>query len=138
VAFLQGRSQGPFLVMRSQYTETHGSGIQPAPYGWVFAYAADGSEAPGWPVRLPGVVEYYGSAQEFVTEGTSAPVAVDLTGTGQGPDSVAVAAVLSPPMLLDGLGQVISTYQAGSADPPISFTTSAAFGKVGGVLSLSA
>ncbi len=40
-------------------------------------------------------------------------------------------------MLLDGLGQVVSTYQAAGADPPISFTTSGAFGKVGGLLSLA-
>jgi len=73
VAFLQGRAAGPFLVMRSQYTETHGSGLQPNPFGLVFAYGADGSPATGWPDRIPGVVEYYGSAQEFVTEGTSAP-----------------------------------------------------------------
>ena len=137
IAYLQGRARGPFVVVRPQYTETQGEGLQPAPYGFVFAYDANGQLAPGWPVRMPGVVEYYGSAQEFITEGNANPVAADLSGTGAGADSVAVGPVLSPPYLISGSGQIIGTYQAGDeeGDTPVAFTTSGAFGKVGGVFS---
>jgi len=135
VAFLEGRDQPPDLVMRPQYTETVGGGLQPNPFGFVFAYHADGSRIQGWPVKMPGTLEYYGSAQEFITEGNAAPAAADVTGTGLGPDDIAVGPVFSPPYLIDGSGHIVSTYQAGGSDPPIAFTTSGAFGKVGGVMS---
>jgi hypothetical protein len=144
VAFLEGRSKPPDLVIRPQYTETQGSGIQPAPFGFVFAYHHDGKPVSGWPAKMPGTVEYYGSAQEFVTEGDAAPVAADVTGTGAGPDEVAVGPVLTPPYLISPTGQIIGSYGAaaswppsGSQDVPVSFTTSGAFGKIGGVLGLS-
>ena len=144
VAFLEGRSNPPDLVIRPQYTETQGQGIQPAPSGFVFAYHHDGTPVTGWPVKMPGTVEYYGSAQEFVTEGDTAPVAADPTGTGLGPDDVAVGPVFSPPYLISPTGQIIGTYGAAASwpptdpqDVPVSFTTSGAFGKLGGVMGLS-
>jgi hypothetical protein len=144
VAFLEGRSQPPDLVVRPQYTETQGPGLQPAPFGFVFAYHANGTPVSGWPVKMPGTVEDYGSAQEFVTEGDTAPVAADPTGTGAGPDDVAVGPVFSPPYLISPTGQIIGTYGAaaswppsGTVDVPVSFTSSGAFGKVGGVMGLS-
>jgi len=40
-------------------------------------------------------------------------------------------------MLLSPTGQMITTYRGENDDPPISFTTSGAFGKVDGALSLA-
>ena len=124
--------------------ETQGGGLQPGAVGFVYAYDATGAAVPGWPVKMPGTVEYYGSAQEFITEGDSSAAPADLSGTGAGPDSVALGPVLSPPYLIDGTGQIVSKYGAAASWPPMSaqdvpvaFTTSGAFGKVGGVLSFA-
>jgi hypothetical protein len=151
VAYLDGPGKPPSLVVRSQYTDTGGEGIQFAGYGYVFAYRADGSLRSGWPARLPSVLEYYGSAQEFITEGSSSAVAADVTGTGV--DRVAVSTVFSVPLLLDGDGRVVGAYGIPVSDVPrltdpsfllellgrpqdlpLAFTTSGAFGKVGGSL----
>ena len=114
----------PDLVMRPQYTEIQGQpGIQPAPFAFAFAYHHDGKPVSGWPVKMPGVVEDYGSAQEFVTEGDTAPVAADVTGTGAGPDEVAVGPVFSPPYLISPTGQIIGTYGAAASWPPIRHST---------------
>lgn len=142
IAYLHGRLQPPDVVERVQYSEITGAGLTPAPYGYVTAYDANGNLVPGWPVKMPGTVEYYGSAQEFVTEGNAAPAAADVSGSGVGPDSIAVGPVLSPPYLIDGTGQIVSTYGAAASwpptsqqDVPVAFTTSGAFGKVTNVLS---
>jgi len=119
IAFLEGRDRPPDVVVRSQYTETTGPGFQQAPFAFAFAYRADGSALAGWPVKVPGSFEDYGSAQEFITEGASAPVAADPTGTGQGPDDVVIGPVFSSPYLYDGAGQIVGSYQAPDApDPP--------------------
>jgi hypothetical protein len=141
IAYLQGQQMGPDIVVRPQYTETQGEGIQPAGSGYLFAYAHGNLLPGGWPARLPGVIEYFGSAQEFITEGTSSPVAADPTGTGAGPDLVAVAAAFSPPVLVNGSGTITTTYQGAGGgqnqDAPISFTTSGAFGKLGGAMTFA-
>jgi hypothetical protein len=137
IAYLEGKSSAPDLVVRPQYTETKGAGVQELPYAFVFAYHANGTPISGWPVKLPGTIEYYGSAQEFVTEGTSTPVAADPTGTGLASDDVAVAPIFSPPYLLNGEGHILSTYGPTGKGAPTTFTTSASFGKVGEVMSLS-
>jgi hypothetical protein len=155
VAYLFGRSQGPDIVIRSQQTWVRGgSGVQEGAVGFAFAYNAHGQLLPNWPVALPGAAEYYGSAQEFITEGTSSPVSADPTGTGAGPDIVAVGPVLSPPEVVDGAGQVIGVYGAAGhhgmafggtgpaphdnnppyVDTTVAFATSGSFGKVDGVL----
>lgn len=143
---------GPDIVIRPQYTYTTGSGITPAPFSFVYAYRADGTTVPGWPVKLPGVIEYYGSAQEFITEGVASASAADVTGLGVGPDEVAVAPVFTPPYLISGLGTIIGTYGSVAArarilralragapraavDVGIDFTTSGSFGKVQGLMS---
>jgi hypothetical protein len=140
VAYLEGRDKPPDLVIRSQYTETLGSGLKPFPHSFVFAYHSDGTGVAGWPARLLGLAEFYNSAQEFVTEGDSAPVAADVGETGS--DSVAVAPMFTPPYLLSGTGQVQSVFTSikwppSSLDIPISFTSSAAFGRLGSRLELS-
>jgi hypothetical protein len=151
VAHLDGPGRPPSLVVRSQYTDTKGEGQQFAGFGYVFAYGADGSLRAGWPARLPSVLEYYGSAQEFITEGSSSAVAADVTGNGF--DRVAVSTVFSVPLLLDGDGRVVGAYGIALADVPrlsdpafllellgrpqdlpLAFTTSGAFGRVGGSL----
>ena len=151
VAYLDGPDQPPSLVLRSQFSETRGPGLQFVGFGHVFAYGPDGTLRPGWPARVPTVIVFYGSAQEFITEGSSSAVAADVTGTGA--DLVAVSPVFSVPLLLDGAGQVVGAYGIPNADIPrlsdpaylgglifsgtdlpIAFTTSGSFGRVGGTL----
>ncbi len=142
----------PDLVVRSQETEITGGGIEPLPKGYVFAFTAAGAQVPGWPVTQQGLVEYYGSAQEFITEGTDVPVAADVHGTGR--DEVAVGPIWTPSSLIDGNGTVEGAYgdlfTAGyslltvqnnpslALDPatlppetPIPFTSSGSFGRLG-------
>jgi hypothetical protein len=109
VAWLDGPGK-PDLVVRSQLSEIDVSSnleIQPLPFGFVFAYGPDGRLLPGWPVKLPGLAEFYGSAMEFLTEGSDAPIAADLDGSGR--DEVVVNALWSPPIVLDASGRVIGT-----------------------------
>jgi hypothetical protein len=151
VAHLDGPSRPPSLVVRSQLTETKGDGIQFGAYGYVFAYGADGRPRPGWPAKLPSLLEYYGSAQEFITEGSSSAVAADVDGDGT--DEVAVSTVFSVPLLLNASGTVTGAYGIPVADVPrltdpgylgellsrptdlpLAFTTSGSFGRIGGAL----
>ena len=160
VAYLDGPGKPPTLVERSQYTYTKGAGLQFGATGFVYAYGTNGKPRAGWPAEVPAVAEYYSSAQEFITEGTSSVVAADVTGTGLGPDEVAVSTPLSPPLLLDGAGQIVGAYggpapgagmltypgaptslveESHLPDVPISFaTTGGAFGKLGGTLHFGA
>ena len=147
IAFLQSQSSPPDIVLRPQYSETEtqtGGGLAPVGAGYVFAYGADGSVLSGFPVRMPSPVEYYGSAQEFITEGNAAPAVADVTGSGSGPDMIAVGPVLSPPYLINGAGQIQSNYgptpsfpPGPGQDVPVAFTTSGAFGMVNGVLTFA-
>jgi hypothetical protein len=121
----------------------------------VFAFDHTGKLLAGFPDNLQGVVEYYGSAQEFLTEGSSVPSAADVEGDGR--DEVAVGPVFSPTYLVQGDGSAAPVYgpapanafaqlQSGSLNPlgvaggnlptdtPISFTTSGTFGRVGSTL----
>ncbi|MHB1720403.1 MAG: hypothetical protein ACYCV1_09790 [Acidimicrobiales bacterium] len=151
VAYLSGPGR-PALVIRSQMTEILGPGSQPLPKGFVFAFRANGTSVSGWPVELQGLLEFYGSAQEFITEGSDAPVAADVNGTGR--DEVAVQPVWTPAYLLKGNGSVAGSYGdfLGAADSlltidhdpklayapdslprgyPIPFTSSGSFGIMG-------
>jgi hypothetical protein len=146
VAYLEGRSSSPDLVVRPQYTEILGPGeeFQIAPFAFAFAYHGDGTLMRGWPVKLLGTIEYYNSAQEFLTEGSSDPVAADPSGTGSGADDVAVAPAFTPPYLMDGEGHVVGSYLA-VAKPPLTafdevltpFATTGAFGRVGETMSFA-
>ncbi len=103
----------PDLVIRSQYTEIGSSvgGLQVLPYFFVFAYTAAGKLVKGWPVRMQGTIEDYGSAQEFLTEGTDSPSAADVLGAaGDNLDQVAVGGVWSPDSLLSASGRVLGSY----------------------------
>jgi hypothetical protein len=151
VADLDG-DRKPELVLRSQYTDIPMGGITPGGVAHLHAYHADGKPVAGFPVEMKGLVEYYGSAQEFITEGTHAPSAADVDGDGD--DEVAASPIFTPPSLIDGDGSTVATYgSAGNAasaflavqgnpagviggdlpnDEPVTFTTSGAFGKLGG------
>ena len=98
----------PTLVVRSQYTEITDQALQPFPYSFVFAYSAAGKLVHGWPARLQGTIEDYGSAQEFITEGTSAPSAAAVSGHGV--DDVAAGPIWSPESLLSPKGKVLGSY----------------------------
>ncbi|MGO9197669.1 MAG: hypothetical protein ACLQK4_11175 [Acidimicrobiales bacterium] len=109
LAYLSGKSGGADLVIRSQETEINTSAsLQPFPYGFVLAYNSAGKLLPGWPVRLEGTIEDYGSAQEFITEGTDSPISADVLGNGK--DEVAVGLVWSPESLIGGAGKVLGGY----------------------------
>ena len=147
----------PDLVIGSQYTEITGNGLSPLGTAFLHAYGPDGHPLPGWPVKLRSTVEYYGSAQEFITEALDAPVAADVDGTGPGTDQVVGNPVLSPAYRFRGDGTLVGGYgpapdpllgllsgaAAGPAgllgalganlptDFPVAFTTSGAFGRFG-------
>jgi hypothetical protein len=155
IADLNGDGK-PEVVERNQETDIAGPGIQPGGVAHVFAYDSAGHLLPGFPNSLQGLLEYYGSAQEFVTEGSSIPSAADVDGDGR--DEVAVGPVFSPTYLVRGDGSAAPIYGAGAPnavarirsgalkprssaatralldDVPISFTTSGAFGTVGSTL----
>lgn len=149
------------LVQRSQYTAISEQGpapdLQLGAQGHLHAYRADGSVVPGWPVAMQGIAEAYGSAQEFITEGSNSPVAADVDGDGN--DEIVSNPVLSPSYLFDGDGTLLTTYGpspgatqlaflAGAdfqrildrdppSDVPVGFTTSGAFGQFGGALTFA-
>ena len=125
VADLNGDGK-PELVVRSQFTDI-GTALTPDPQlvnrGYLHAYDADGKVVPGWPVAMPGVAEVYGSAQEFITEGSNSPVAADVDGDGD--HEVASNPVLSPALLYDGDGSLRTTYA------PLPPTTAALLRRAG-------
>lgn len=153
IADLDGNHR-PEIVVRSQYSAITGDGIQPGGTSYLFAYHANGTPVAGWqPLAMPGLLEYYGSAQEFITEGSDVPVAADVNGDGR--DEIESAPVFTPPRLFGGNGTLMTTYGSDAAatsaflsilgnraglltgsvtpvDIPISFTTSGVFGRVGG------
>lgn len=144
---------GPDLVIRSQWTETMSSGsLSPEAAGFLHAYTPQGRLL--WTAKMPGIVEYYGSAQEFITEGANSPVAANVFGDGQ--YDIASGPILAPTYLFHGDGRPAGIYGPlpgdtlaalqGTLDPaavlaghlptdaPIGFTTSGAFARLNGVL----
>ncbi|MGO9912145.1 MAG: hypothetical protein ACLPQS_13435 [Acidimicrobiales bacterium] len=158
LAYLSGKSGGADLVIRSQETEINTSeSLQPFPFGFVLAYNSAGKLLPGWPARLAGTIEDYGSAQEFITEGTDSPVSADVLGNGR--DQVAVGLVWSPEALLGAGGKNLGGYGSGTGvllaleglltnpgeaingplppTTPMPFTGSGAFGLLGGKIAFA-
>jgi hypothetical protein len=134
VAFLQSPNV-PDIVERSQYTEITGTGIEFGSYAIVFAYQPNGQPVPGWPVVLPGVAEYYGSAMGPITEGTDTPVAGPITspaGPQGATDQVIVNPVFTNAYLLSGSGSQLAQYNG--TQPVSPFTSTAALGNFGGQL----
>jgi hypothetical protein len=164
----------PELVIRSQYNETTGSGLQVVgvsgsttfPVSHLYAYNSDGSPVPGWPNSANALVMYYGSAQEFITEGANAPITADVNGDGK-TEVEGAAGIFSPSYLFNPDGSLSSVYGpvpdgtlgllSGLAngtldataltnilgggglptDAPVNFTGTGAFGTLGGTLSLA-
>jgi hypothetical protein len=164
----------PELVVRSQYNETTGSGLQVVgvsgsatfPVSHLYAYNADGTPVPGWPNSANALVMYYGSAQEFITEGANAPITADVNGDGK-TEVEGTAGIFSPSYLFSPSGSLMGTYGpvpdaslalfsglangtldataltnilgGGSlpTDTPVNFTGTGAFGKVGPTNTLS-
>lgn len=157
VAYLQGRGAPADLVEASQVSETRGSGLQPLPFAFVYAWDASGHVLPGWPVEVPGLVEDYDSALQFVLEGAGTAVAADVFGTGA--DEVELSASAGVPVLIDGAGHIVSSYAsaapgasgvlgaplrpagalsgAPTPDLPVAAASSGAFGKLGATLALA-
>jgi hypothetical protein len=154
------RSAGgpPDIVERSQYSFIKGGGIQPLPFSFVFAYSPTGQLLKGWPARIQGSAEYYGSAQQYVTEGSTSTVAapvgpggtdavadsplwdtpVELTGSGSQAGSYGdTNAVLTQLLTIQGTGPSACPAGYAGADPPITFAASGAFGQVGGKLAFA-
>ncbi|MBO2448939.1 VCBS repeat-containing protein [Actinomadura barringtoniae] len=143
VADLDGDGK-PEIVVRSQRSESKGAGEQFYGANYAFAYHHDGKPVSGWPVRMPSTMTFYGSAQEFITEGVSQPTVADVDGDGK--DEVATGPSFAPTYLISGTGKIIKNYGAlenpalsplsvlqGAlpADAPLSFTTTGAFGRFG-------
>ena len=163
----------PELVIRSQYNETPAAGLQvvgasgspAAPVSHLYAYNSDGTPVPGWPNSANALVMYYGSAQEFVTEGANAPVTADVDGDGK-TEVEASAGIFSPSYLFAPNGSQMGVYgpvpdetlgmfsglangtlSAGEItdilggdtpdDAPVNFATTGAFGKIGPTNTLS-
>jgi hypothetical protein len=99
---------------------------------------------------MASVMTFYGSAQEFITEGVNQPVTADVDGDGK--DEVATGPSFGPTYLISGTGKILRDYGplanpaldpaavlGGNlpADVPLSFTTSGAFGRFGPLNRLS-
>jgi hypothetical protein len=153
----------PELLVRSQLsfapesTPTGGPGSpEVGGFSNVLAYNPDGSLVPGYPVSSEALIFYYGSAQEFITEGVSDPVAANVDDDPQTEWAFAPG-IFSPTYLHESDGSrgtpygpvpdpVVGEVIGGDASPatligflngnlpsdaPVNFTTSGAFGKVG-------
>ncbi|MBX6420984.1 MAG: VCBS repeat-containing protein [Nevskia sp.] len=156
IADLDGDGK-PEIVIRSQQSDTRGADIQPLGMVHFMAYHADGTPVSGWPVTLPSLILYYGSAQEFITEGSEGLAAADVDGDGR--DEIAASTIFSPSYLLSGNGQIKTLLGVQPnldpvallsgritlddlltqlpADVPVSFTTLGAFGRFGGLSGLA-
>jgi hypothetical protein len=118
-----------------------GGGLQPGGQVYLTALYADGNKhqggptVPGWPVGFTSIVEFYGSAQDFLTEGSESPLAADVNGDGAA--EIAFSPWLSPTYLVRGDGTTIGTFgPTTGTEPgaPVAFTTSGAFGTFGPTL----
>lgn len=149
----------PELIQRTQYSFTPGAGLQVGNAGRsnVVAYNADGSRVSGFFISAPALAFYYGSAQEFITEGVSTPTVADVDLDGKteiafapgifsatslynADGSQRTAYGPSPlPSFAGVVGSLSAIQQALQGnlptDVPVNFATSGAFGRFGGTLS---
>ncbi len=133
------------IVVRSQMSDTLPSdGIEVlSGVGHLNAYDHDGAYL--WTAKMDSVAFYYGSAQEFITEGSNSPAVADIDDDGK--DEVVSNPVLSLyayPFKGDGTAFGLAPWTSPPAgipnpalpipDVPVGFTTSGAFGMFGGAL----
>jgi hypothetical protein len=133
------------IVVRSQMSDTMPSdGIEVlSGVGHLNAYDHDGTYL--WTAKMDGIAFYYGSAQEFITEGSSSPAVADIDGDGT--DEVVsnpVFSINSYPFKGDGTPFGVAPWTSvplGIPNPalpipdvPAGFTTSGAFGMFNGTL----
>jgi hypothetical protein len=76
---------------------------------------AGGPLVQGWPVRLPGVIGAYGTAQDWITEGGDAATAADLDGDGR--DEVLQPLAFGFPAVIDRDGTVANAARMRRAVP---------------------
>ncbi|MBV9212575.1 MAG: VCBS repeat-containing protein [Actinobacteria bacterium] len=99
----------PEIVVKSQqwdYQTSAGGSGGPGPGSRFYDQAiwADGNRhpggpfVPGWPARMQGVLGYYGTAQDWITEGGDSPSAAGLAGGGR--DELIQPTVLGLPQLI--------------------------------------
>jgi len=132
------------IVVRSQMSDTMPSTDVEvlAGVGHLIAYDHDGSYL--WTAKMDGAAFYYGSAQEFITEGSNSPAVADIDGDGR--DEVVSDPVFSlNEYVFRGDGTAFTppwtNPPEGLPDPalpipdvPVAFTTSGAFGMFNGTL----
>jgi uncharacterized protein (DUF2141 family) len=103
--------------------------------GYVTGFTSGGRLLPGYPVRVPGIAQGYGTAQDFITEGVQTPAVYD---TPAGPQMV-LNMGLAQANVLDLRRRVLRPLapaafaQEGtlqSASPMVHFTTSASLGRL--------
>src|SRR5439155_1478736 len=113
----------PDLVIRSQWTETTSTGdLAAGGAGFLHAYKPDGTLL--WIGKMPSIVEYYGSAQEFLTEGAEDEAAAPVIPGGT--DQVASGPVLSPSYLFNSDGSNATVYGPLPGSPTGVFLQNAA------------
>jgi hypothetical protein len=120
------------VVVRSQFTDTEGPGVSLNALGHVFAFHHDGTPVAGWPATISTFAEAYGTAMDALTEGTSSGAAADVDGDGD--DEIAISGAFGPTVFLNGDGTVRTTLGTAGSDLAVVFTTSGAFGQLGGTL----
>ena len=113
----------PDIVIRSQWTETTSTGdLAAGGAGFLHAYRPDGALL--WIAKMPSIVEYYGSAQEFITEGAEDETAAPVFPGGT--DQVASGPVLSPSYLFNSDGSSATVYGPLPGSPTGVFLQNAA------------
>ena len=113
----------PDVVIRSQWTETTSTGdLAAGGAGFLHAYKPDGTLL--WIAKMPSIVEYYGSAQEFLTEGAEDEAAAPVFPGGT--DQVASGPVLSPSYLFNSDGSNATVYGPLPGSPTGVFLQNAA------------
>jgi hypothetical protein len=143
------------LLQRTQYSFAAGGGlvIPNQAFSNVVAYNHDGSRVPGFLISGEAFAFYYGSAQEFITEGVNNPSTADVDGDGL-TEIASAAGIFSSTTLYDPDGSenivygpvpggTLALMQGNPAalleafngqlpdDAPVNFTTSGGFGRFG-------
>jgi hypothetical protein len=78
--------------------------------------ASPSGQMPGWPVAIPGLIQGYGVAQDFVTQGVQSPVVYDAAG---GPQAVVNTNLFLPSKVNLTSAAVTGAPFAGGAITPI-------------------